>query len=326
MNIIVIHMVLQNSQPLVSVIVPIFNGARYIDECLNSVVKQSYTNLEILVIDDGSIDNSVEVVNSFISKHPKSTIRLYCQTNGGSSAARNTGLINAKGEYVAFLDADDFWFPNKVEKHISEMLRTESKVVGSLMRYGNSNSRLFGICGEDFSNRQADIKLGRLMPVVLSSIIFESQLVATVSGFDEQLRFSQDLDLLARCAQLTEIRVLTLPLGVYRLHGSSISTVNGVEQEKSFQYINFKYSDYPNKPKDSSYLEFCQSNLLEIGRERIAGLHFRNFGVQTINGRFFAGAVQLLRALSASPLYVFRRLSLRFGNWITWKNQKNGNS
>jgi glycosyltransferase involved in cell wall biosynthesis len=319
-------MVIQNSQPLVSVIVPIFNGARYIVECLNSVVTQSYTNLEILVIDDGSLDNSVEVVNSFISKHPKTAIRLYCQSNGGSSAARNTGLINAKGEYVAFLDADDFWFPNKVEKHISEMIRTKSKVVGSLMRYANSNSRMFGICGEESSNRQADIKLGRLMPVVLSSIIFESQLIATVSGFDEQLRFSQDLDLLARCAQLTEIRVLPLPLGVYRLHGSSISTVNGFEQEKSFEYIKFKYADYPNNPKDSSYLEFCQSNLLEIGRERKAGLHFRNFGVETMNGRVFSGADQLLRALSASPLYVFRRLALRVGNWITWKIQRNGNS
>ena len=326
MNIIVTHMVIQNSQPLVSVIVPIFNGARFIAECLNSVVRQSYTNLEILVIDDGSLDNSVEVVNSFISKHPKSAIRLYCQTNGGSSAARNTGLINAKGEYVAFLDADDFWFPNKVEKHIFEMIRTKCKVVGSLMRYGNSNSRMFGICGEDCSNRQADIKLGILMPVVLSSLIFESQLVAKVSGFDEQLRFSQDLDLLARCAQLTEIRVLTLPLGVYRLHGSSISTVHGVEQLKNFQYIKFKHSDYANNPKVSSYLEFNESNLFEIGRKDKANLHFRNFGVQMINGRVFAGAGQLLRALGASPLYVFRRVSLRIGTWITWKIQRNSNS
>lgn len=312
-------MVTQNSAPLVSVIVPIFNGARYIIECLNSIVKQKYSNLEIIVVDDGSADESVKLVESFIRQHPQKKIKLISQANGGSSAARNKGLNHSNGTYVAFLDADDFWFPNKINEHISKMYLTGDKVVGSLMNYTNSNSRIFGICGEDPSERQSEIRTGKFMPAVLSSFIFESKLVKSLQGFDEQLRFSQDLELLARCAQISEVKVLNRLLGCYRLHGASISTVNGLEQEKSYEYIKLKFADYPNKSKDLKFNDFVQVYRPKMSRDRIAAIHFRNFGVQTMNGKIYLGLAQLLRAIKCSPVYVSKRIVLRLGNAIVWK-------
>jgi glycosyltransferase involved in cell wall biosynthesis len=315
-------MVIQHAQPLVSVVVPVYNGARFILECMTSIVEQSYSNLEILVVDDGSIDGSVEIIESFIQEHHQKNIRLFRQANAGSAAARNKGFIHSKGMYVAFLDADDSWFPNKIEEQISEITQTGIRVVGSLMRYANSKSRMFGICGEDASNRQSDIKLGKYMPTVLSSFVFNSELIESISGFDEQLRFSQDLDLLARCAQQTEVKVLKKPLGIYRLHGRSISTVNGLEQERSYEYIKFKFSDYPNKSEDLTYIDFLQLHRFKISPDRKAAIHFRNFGVQIMNGNILLGASHLLRAVSISPIYVARRIFLRFGGWFIWKSGK----
>ncbi len=88
---------------MVSVIIPCYNAQSWIRECLLSVLNQSYTNFEVLVIDDGSTDNSLEVANSCKDRHT----RVITQQNKGASAARNAGLNEAKGEYIQFLDADD---------------------------------------------------------------------------------------------------------------------------------------------------------------------------------------------------------------------------
>lgn len=312
-------MVSYSSQPLVSVVVPNFNGARHIIECLTSIAKQTYSNFEILVVDDGSIDESVEIITLFIRNFPQIKTKLICQTNAGVSVARNKGFNHSNGQYVAFLDSDDYWFPNMLEEKILEISRTKSKVCGSLMRYGNTNSRLFGICGEDPLERQNEIQLGKLMPFVLSSITFESELIEKLSGFDTELRYSQDLDLLARCAQITEISILRKPLGVYRLHGFSISSTHGLLQEKNYQYIKFKYQNFPTEIKNISFLEYMNSQSEDVSNDRRAAIHFRNFGVRIMNGDIVIAVIQLVKAVSISPKYVFGRIFLRFRLWASWK-------
>lgn len=103
---------------LVSVIIPIYNSSLHIEECLNSVINQSYKNLEILVIDDCSSDNSVDIVKGFNDKRIK-IIRL--KKHCGVSKARNTGITASKGRYICFLDSDDYWTLDKIEKQIEFM-------------------------------------------------------------------------------------------------------------------------------------------------------------------------------------------------------------
>jgi len=101
------------NKPYFSVVIPLYNKKRYIERTIHSVLNQTYNNFEILVIDDGSKDDSPEIVRNIND----SRVRLITQSNGGPSKARNTGIKNAHGKFIAFLDADDEWLPTKLEKH-----------------------------------------------------------------------------------------------------------------------------------------------------------------------------------------------------------------
>ena len=100
--------------PLISCVVPVFNGERYLGETLDSILAQTYQPLEIIVVDDGSTDRTARVANNYGQR-----IRYMWQTNAGEAAARNRGLRAVHGEFVAFLDADDLWHSEKLERQIS---------------------------------------------------------------------------------------------------------------------------------------------------------------------------------------------------------------
>lgn len=95
--------------PIVSVIIPVYNRDRYLAEAIESVLVQTYPTIELLVVDDGSSDRSAEVAQRYLPK-----LHYYYQPNGGTSAARNTGISLATGEFLAFLDSDDLWMPEKL--------------------------------------------------------------------------------------------------------------------------------------------------------------------------------------------------------------------
>lgn len=107
------------TEGLVSVITPCYNGAKYISQTLDSVISQTYQAWEMIVVDDGSQDDSVQIVQSFCEKEPR--INLICQPNGGSANARNHGIRKAQGQYIALLDADDVWKPEFLSEQIAFM-------------------------------------------------------------------------------------------------------------------------------------------------------------------------------------------------------------
>lgn len=111
------------NQPLVSIITPSYNSENFISETINSVLKQTYQNWELLVTDDGSTDSSTKIIKNFIEQD--SRIQLFTIQNGGAAVARNNSIKNAKGIYIAFLDSDDLWLPTKLEKQIAFMERNK---------------------------------------------------------------------------------------------------------------------------------------------------------------------------------------------------------
>ena len=116
-------------QPLVSVIMPAYNTEKYIAESIQSVLDQSYTNWELLVVDDGSTDQTAEIVRAFAAKDGR--VKYLFQQNGGQSKARNTGIQNAGGSLLAFLDSDDVWLPEKLQLQMRTMVATKVDVVYS---------------------------------------------------------------------------------------------------------------------------------------------------------------------------------------------------
>lgn len=130
---------------LVSVILPTFNSAPYIEATLRSACEQTYPSLEIIVVDDGSTDDTVSIVNAI--NDPR--VRLIERPeNGGAGAARNVGISAATGRFIAFLDSDDLWFPTKIERQIAFM--KERGLASCYTRYSliDESGKVFGDCGE----------------------------------------------------------------------------------------------------------------------------------------------------------------------------------
>lgn len=112
--------------PLISIIIPVYNSEKFLKDTIASVLNQSYSTLEIIAINDGSTDSSLDILNQLSSQD--SRIKVITKANGGVSAARNLGISKAKGDYLSFLDSDDLWLPSFLEKMVATVLKAKNKV------------------------------------------------------------------------------------------------------------------------------------------------------------------------------------------------------
>ena len=118
---------MNNPEELVSIIVPVYNAGIYIEETINSVRAQTYICWELILVDDHSKDDTLSVVKNYLASVNDERIRLIeKKTNEGAAAARNRGIDAAKGRYIAFLDADDLWMPDKLEKELAFMKKKQA--------------------------------------------------------------------------------------------------------------------------------------------------------------------------------------------------------
>lgn len=139
---------------LVSIITPCYNGAKYISETIDSVLAQTYKDWEMIIIDDGSKDNSAEIVRAYMEKD--SRIKFLQQANAGSAAARNNGIRSAEGQYIALLDADDLWEPEFLAEQTAFMTEKNAVCVYCSYRCINENSEEIlnpVICREEISTK-----------------------------------------------------------------------------------------------------------------------------------------------------------------------------
>lgn len=119
----------RSAQPLVSVIVPVYNAEKYLARCLDSIAGQTYRNLEIILVNDGSTDRSGDICLQYAQNDPR--VRLFAQENQGLSAARNTGLDHMEGEYIHFVDADDYISPHMIETLMTKLLQSGALIAVS---------------------------------------------------------------------------------------------------------------------------------------------------------------------------------------------------
>ena len=125
---------MDKEQPLISVIVPVYNVEKYLKKCVNSITSQTYENLEILLVDDGSTDLSGQICNEFEKNDAR--IKVIHKKNGGLSDARNAGLDRAKGQYYAFIDSDDYIQDNTIEIMLNAVKKNKSEIsVCNMIRF-----------------------------------------------------------------------------------------------------------------------------------------------------------------------------------------------
>lgn len=247
------------SEKLVSVIVPVYNVESYIAETIQSVLDQTYENFELLIVDDGSPDRSAEICQKFTD----SRIQIVRQTNRGLAGARNTGIRHAKGEYIAFLDGDDIWLPDKLAKH-AQHLETSHKVGISFSRSALIDETGKALGTYLMPRRLQDIDLPYLLkenPIgngsaavirqtVLDDIKFEANLYGLPEDcyFDEELRQSEDIECWWRVVLQTNWKIEGIPdaLTLYRVNtgGLSANFYNQLANwEKAINKIRLRYPE-----------------------------------------------------------------------------------
>lgn len=169
---------------LVSVIIPVYNAQEIITSCIKSVLNQTYHNIEIIVIDDGSTDSTLKIVQEYKDGFDISCLRIFHQNNQGPSKARNLGIQQAQGEYIAFLDSDDYWVDNKLEEQLKVFEKYKNCVlVGTATTFYKKHVTEYSFISFKrllYSNR-----------FTTSSIICKKRIIEKIL-FNEQQKYSED--------------------------------------------------------------------------------------------------------------------------------------
>lgn len=230
------------SSPLVSVIIPAFNAECFMVDAIDSVLAQDYPNLEIIVVDDGSTDTTPGIVAGYGGR-----VRLISQANRGCAAARNAGVRAAHGHFVAFLDADDVWWPHKIRLQVDALTASGYRMAYSRFIVWTPDAQgvfppseqMFGMPGNPGLSG-CELVTGNIYPQLLldcivwtSTVLVENTLLQTVGLFDESLVLGEDYDLWLRLSKATQILSMAPPTALYRQHPQSIT--------RSVHEVNFEY-------------------------------------------------------------------------------------
>jgi len=208
--------------PTVSVIIPTYNNASFLGEAVESVLSQTYKKIEILVVDDGSTDTTAQVIEKY-----KEQVRYLYKENGGVSSARNRGLEEARGEWVAFLDADDLWLPDKLQSQMEPMIQNDRVgiVTCGAMMINEEDQMIDQFMIPDYRNRENLLKSLYKENVISggSQVLVRKKCLERVGNFDESLKCGEDWDMWLRIAKISEIVFIERPLVKIRTRADSCS-------------------------------------------------------------------------------------------------------
>ncbi len=256
--------------------IPVYNGAETIEQSLRSVLNQSYKNYEIIVVDDGSTDRTVELLGKY------KNIKLYRQENRGAGAARNLGIKAARGEMIAFLDADDLWHPRKLEIQLA--VAEKKKDFGLLAtghRKFSGEKGIYPAGGAIHGVRPWEKTLKRLdfyglllsCPFLTSSVLVPRRIFAQTGYFDPGLKSRQDREFWIRIAYFFPVYYLPLKLMYYNVRKESLSREKILHGVINYAFIGEKW--YPGNPdtpavkerpvEDGKYLKIFKRIVWQTG-------------------------------------------------------------
>lgn len=302
---------------MISVVMPAYNTGKYIGEALESILNQTFQEFEIIVVDDGSTDNTVEVVRRYMEKDDR--IRLIQNAHGGVGHARNTGLYAAKYDWIALLDSDDVALPERFEKQVKAIKADPEVVVwDTLIRNMGADGQL-----------QADVKRvapatkeqfygmrdnGQVIHVATTTAIFRRDIALEIEGFDKRFKNSGDTEFWNRMARHGPILSIPEVLTLYRLHAESVTSKSFEHQFINGHYLQLRAKawaegkdllyedylrDYHNQPPVRKFLRYMNKTSRRLYREASVYISSKNY---------LKGFAILLLSLLFNPFLISQRI------------------
>jgi len=285
--------------PFVSVIIPCHNAEKFIGECLESVIQQTYTETEIICVENNSSDNTLSVLNEYQKNHPQKII-IISESQPGASLARNSGLAIAKGEWIQFLDADDILLPEKINSQINLISQTNSDlVVGNYSRTENNKTENI----IQIKNSWEGLIKGRLG--FTSSNLWKKSVLINVGGWDN-IKSSQEAVLMFKILKQEGIVLFDEKFNTVKMERTSSSISKTNVKDNIIRYIELRISiwDYL---KSSTQLTDHLMNVLKINvfdSIRILYSENKEAGIDLYN-KYVKDKFEPVSSSSSSAFYLF---------------------
>lgn len=255
---------------LVSIIMPAYNAENFISESIESVIGQTYANWELIIVDDGSTDNTRNVVHRYINRDTR--IHYFFQENARQAKARNTGIKNSKGDIIAFLDADDLWLPQKLELSLKEFYNGEQDVLFTNAYIFNNSTQLsdyenlpnINIVAKTYHGNEGLNAFLYENRIPILTVIATRESILNVNCFREENKGgTEDYELwLNLLANNHIIRGTDLKLSLYRIHSNSTTAINNMDINVIKMFSRF-FTEYPNlKSKYKKQIVYWLSKIL----------------------------------------------------------------
>jgi glycosyltransferase involved in cell wall biosynthesis len=277
--------------PQISIIIPTYNGGENIERAVESVLKQTFQNFEIIIIDDFSKDNTVEIIEELKKEEPRIKLVILDRNSGSPAKPKNEGFKIARGRYIAYLDQDDEWLPNKLEEQIRF--------------FKDSNNDKLGIvsCGAILMNIHENIfsyfipvQNKNIFPEILlrnpiysnSSVLIKREVIEKVGDRDEYMKYSEDLEMWIRVAgRGYDFGYIFKPLFKYYFHSNNVSSViDIIHKAKDMEYTFKKHKDLYKK-----------HNYVHVGLFRLGIMYL-------LGNSFKKGRINLIESIKTNRLFI----------------------
>ena len=294
-------------EPLVSVVIPAFNASEWIAETIESVIDQEYQNFEILVIDDGSTDNTEKIVSSFGPK-----VSYYYKINGGQSSARNFGIKNAKGKYIAFLDSDDLWFKQKLKLQIELLEQNKFKwAYTDGIAFDNSTNEILFRFNNKSKQYEGDIliKLFQSCFIPMPTVIVKKEVFSEIGYFNEdhQFRNREDWEMWIRSAQKYPIALIPDILAKYRVHQKSVTGTESLIERMNGNILVIEQAASREPKRLGKYKNIVLSKL-----------YFSSGRALALQGNSYYAKKLFLKSIYRNPFWILAYLSWLISPITPW--------
>jgi len=302
---------------MISVLFPVYNVERYLDDAITSILSQTFREFELLAVDDGSSDRTPAILMRYAKRD--SRIRLFQTPHVGGAAAANFALNNARADWVAMMHGDDISLPTRLERQYA-MTRTDPDVViwGTDGYHINSTGRILSSFRVGPTSKHECREWRRRGDVVQSihpTVLLNREVAIQAGGYREEMSPAEDIDLFDRMLCYGDLVTLPEPLVKYRIHSASLSMVKAARMAELRRYIIARQAHRSRTNNELTLKEFQiadrQRGLLDRLNDKIglaAGICYRTGGMHYGEGNRLKSAMYLLGAFTLRPTGNARRL------------------